>query len=147
MDFEFDLSDKVEVSEKIVITSAPEPVKVVKVIVPINRIDDLKKNIEVREKIEYILWTNELISNEMLIERFVEEFGFSKILATNIVTIHRPAYLNDKGYYSIFGYNMNPPQFYKDLMRDGYISNRKMAKVFKAGKNATKVRGNMLAPF
>lgn len=148
MEFEFDLSDDIN-SEKsnIVIKTTPEPAK--KVIVPINRMDDLKKNEEVKNTVEYILWTNELISNEALIERFVEEFGFNRVLATNIVNIHRTAYLNDKGHYSLFGYNMHPPKYYIDLLRkeDGYVPEKVLRKAFKQAKNATKARGNSLAPF
>lgn len=146
-EFEFDLSDDIEVKQNIVITTTSEPAP--KVITPINRMDDLKKNNEVKETVEFILWTNELISNEALIARLVDDFGFSKVLATNLVNIHRPAYLNDKGYYSIFGYNMTPPAYYEELMRkeEGYMSSKKQKKIFKQNKNATKVRGNSLAPF
>ena len=99
-EFQFDLSDKELSNSNIVIR---EEIIIEKEIKKINKISEL--TFDQKVAINNILWYNKIISNSDLVTMFVEEFGLIERIAYNIVTIHRTAYLEDEGYYTLFEKN------------------------------------------
>lgn len=115
MEFEFDLTSE-PTKTSIEIVAEKEIVKKINTI-PINKLDDLRRNPQARGEVEKILWHNKTASNVSIIERLIEDYSFNEVLATNLVMIHRPAYLNFPNCYTIFDLNRKRSTFTKKSMR------------------------------